>query len=81
MPEGEMMYELTDEDSGEPLAVLDLAWPDGLQTGLSAPTAILIDEDAETETIVNAAGFRFFTDVAGFRQYVALEMLSMEEVA
>lgn len=81
LPEGEMMYELVDDDSGEPLAVLDLAWPDGLQTGLSAPTAILIAEDAETETIVNAAGFRFFTEVAAFRQYVALEVLSLEEVA
>ncbi|HLE61833.1 MAG TPA: hypothetical protein VI750_01775, partial [Pyrinomonadaceae bacterium] len=27
LPEGEVMYELLDSESGEPVAILDLAWP------------------------------------------------------
>jgi hypothetical protein len=29
--EGELLYEVADKETGEPLAVLDLAWPEGLQ--------------------------------------------------
>ena len=75
------MHELADPDSGEPLAVLDLAWPDGLQAELSAPVAVLIDENAEIEQIVNNAGFRFFTNIGEFQRYVALEILPLDEAA
>ena len=81
LPPGDLMHELADPDSGEPLAVLDLAWPDGLQAELSAPVAVLIDENAEIEQIVNNAGFRFFTDIGEFRRYVALEILPLDEAA
>ena len=47
LPEGELMYELTDPSTGDPLAVLDLAWPNGLQEGLSQPVALLLDEGPE----------------------------------
>jgi len=81
LPAGEIMYELTVLESGEALATLDLAWPDGLQPGLSVPVALLIDEDAEIEQIVNDAGYRFFTDIEAFRRYVALEILPGEIAA
>lgn len=81
LPAGEIMYELTDAESGEALAIVDLAWPDGLQPGLSVPIALLIDEDAEIEQIVNEAGYRFFTDIDAFRRYVALEILPGEIAA
>ena len=47
LPEGEFEYQLVDEDTGEFLAILDLAWPNGLQEGYSQPVALLIDEDQE----------------------------------
>lgn len=75
LPEGEMEYELVDGDSGEPLAILDLAWPDGLLVGLSDPVAVLIDEAPETEEMVNHAGFRFFTSTRAFREYVRSEVM------
>ncbi len=78
LPEGEFFFELADPESGEPLAVLDLAWPDGLQTGLSQPVALLIDEGPETEEAANRAGYRFFTDVEEFRTYVSREILALE---
>ena len=78
LPEGEMMYELADAESGEPIAILDLAWPKGLQEGLSQPVALLIDEPAEVEEAVNRAGFTFFTTIKSFRGYVKREILATE---
>ena len=81
LPAGEYLHELADPESGEPLAIIDLAWPDGLQPGLSIPVALLIDEDAEVERIVNSAGYRSFADPSAFKRYVELEILSPDEVA
>ena len=78
LPEGEFGYELIDEPTGRLLAVIDLAWPEGLQEGYSDPVALLIDEDAELEATVNRAGYSFFTDVDSFHRYVEEEILSLE---
>ena len=80
LPEGEMLYELRDEDTDQPQVLLDLAWPDGIQTGLSEPVALLIDEDLETIELASAAGYRCFTDVEIFQQYVEREILALELV-
>ena len=69
------------EAAGEPLAVIDLAWPTGLQEGYSQPVALLIDEDAELGKIVNSAGFRFFTDAESLKKYVREEVISQLPVA
>lgn len=79
LPQGEYLYELADPDTGEPLAMVDLAWPNGLQEGYSSPVALLIDEGRETEEAVNRAGYRYFTDVDGFKAYVQREILALEE--
>ena len=77
LPEGEFMFELVDPSTNEALAVLDLAWPDGLQAGLSKPVALLIDEAPETLEAANAAGYTYFTDVAEFKSYVESEVLGL----
>lgn len=77
LPEGLYEYELADPDSGEPLAILDLAWPDGLQPGLSEPVALLIAESLETLNVAQGAGFRCFTEVAALRRYVQREVLAV----
>ena len=79
LPEGELMWELTDERTNEPLAVLDIAWPEGLQPGLSQPVAVLLDEPREVEEAANAAGFRFFLDTETFKDYVRREILALHE--
>lgn len=79
LPEGEFLYELADSTTGEPIAVFDLAWPDGLQEGLSEPVALLIDEPMETHDAANRAGYRFFTGVDSFQAYVRREVLASEE--
>src|SRR5262249_27796991 len=81
LPQGEVLFELVDEVTAEPIAVLDLAWPAGLQEGLSEPVTILVDEDAQLEEAVNQAGYRFFTDIATFKQYVRSEILAVDEAA
>lgn len=78
LPEGEFMFEVVDPATNEPLAVLDLAWPEGLQTGLSKPVALLIDEPSETLEVANAAGYTYFTDASDFKDYVRREVLGLE---
>ncbi|MFQ5745210.1 MAG: hypothetical protein ACE5HV_16760, partial [Acidobacteriota bacterium] len=77
LPSGEYMYELADGVTGEPLAILDLAWPNGLQEGLSAPAALLIDESRDTIEAANRSGYRYFTDPDAFRRYVQREILAL----
>ena len=79
LPEGEFLFELAEPESGEPYGVLDLAWPDGLQEGLSTPVALLLNEPEETENAANRAGYRFFTDAGEFQAYVERAILVVEE--
>ena len=81
LPEGEFLFELADSESGEAIGILDLAWPNGLQEGLSIPVALLLDEPEETEAIANKAGYRYFTDLNSFKSYVNREILVVDEVA
>lgn len=76
LPDGVMSYELTD-DQGAPIATIDLAWPNGLQEGLSPPVAVLIDEDELVEKACNTAGFRFFTNIEAFKHYVERDVLAL----
>jgi hypothetical protein len=78
LPEGDRLYELNDAATGDLLAVLDLAWPEGLQTGFSAPVALIIAEDVETLEVASRAGFRCFTDLMTFQAYVEAEILALE---
>lgn len=75
---GEFLFELVDEQTAKPLALLDLAWPEGMQEGLSEPVALLMNEERETEEIVSRAGFKFFTSVEGLKEYVNEELSGAE---
>lgn len=81
LPTGELYYEVADDTTGEIRAVLDLAWPDGVQEGLSQPVTVLLNEEPAVEEIANAAGFRFFTDVAAFKAYVETDLIGAETLA
>ena len=77
LSEGKIGYELLDPETEELLATLDLAWPNGLQEGLSEPVTLLIGEGKEMEEIVNRAGYRYFTNVEDFERYVNSEILGL----
>jgi hypothetical protein len=78
LAEGVEDYELVDEASGEVLAIFDLAWPDGVQLGLTEPVALLLDEPPDVERVAAAHGYRFFTSVDALRHYVEREVLEGE---
>ena len=75
LPAGEIEYELCDEETGDALANIDIAWPQGLQEGLSDPVAVILDEGSDVEAVLNNQGYRFFTSVEDFKQYVQKEIL------
>lgn len=75
LPTGIISYDFSNEETGEQLAVFDLVWPNGIQEELSEPTAVLLNEPAETISIANRAGFRCFTSVKEFKNYVRSEIL------
>lgn len=77
LPEGDIEFELSDPDSGNPLAILDVAWQNGLQAGLSEPVALLLDEGPRTLQVANDCGFRHFTDVETFKRYAEEEILAV----
>lgn len=75
LPRGELAFDFSDPDTGEQKAVFDLVWPSGLQEELSQPVAVLLNESAGTIAIASQAGFRCFTDVGEFQQYVMTEVV------
>ncbi len=78
LSEGEIGYELIGE-GGELQAVIDLAWPEGVQQGLSEPVALLIDEADDIQDCLNQAGYRYFTSVDALKVYVNHDILGVEQ--
>lgn len=77
---GELGYEIVDQSTNQLIATLNMAWPEGVQAGLSYKIAVLIDdEDNQIRKAANDAGFmRLFTGEtasADFRRYVTDEIL------
>ena len=62
-------------ENGDVIGVLDLAWPNGIQEGLSRKAALLIDETPETLAIVNHADYEYFTHVDEFKRHVEHDIL------
>ncbi|MFA5265433.1 MAG: hypothetical protein WC378_16560, partial [Opitutaceae bacterium] len=75
LPHGLLAYDFADPTTGEQKAVFDLAWPNGIQKELSQPVAVLLNESSEVIALASQAGFRVFTTVAEFKQYVESEIL------
>ena len=73
--EGALNHELLD-DKGNVVAIIDLAWPQGIQSGLSEPVALLLNETANTQAIVSKHGYRYYTSVPELKQYVATTFLT-----
>jgi hypothetical protein len=75
LPAGTISYDLADPKTGRQKAVLDLAWPNGIQEELSEPVAVLLNEEASTIAVANQLGFRCFTTTEAFEKYVLNEVL------
>ena len=75
LPPGEPDYELRDDATGQSLAVIDLAWPNGLPEGRGRPVALLLNESAETYRTVSQAGHDCHTSVDSFKEHVASDIV------
>lgn len=64
---GERNYVI--DDNGNDV-VLDLAWPDGVQTGLSKPLALLLNESEDVYAAANRCGYTYLTNLQDFKEYV-----------
>ena len=76
LPEGILLHELADPESGAHVAILDLAWPNGLQEGLSQPVAVLLNADLKTLQAASTHGFRHFASVDAFKEHVRCKLLA-----
>lgn len=64
---GERNYVI--DDNGNDV-ILDLAWPDGVQTGLSKPLALLLNESEDVYAAANRCGYTYLTNLQDFKEYV-----------
>lgn len=78
LPLPQLGYEIADANTGDLLAVIDAAWPDGLQEGLSQPVAVLLEEPEYVQQTVNQAGYLYFTSVEAFKEHATDEVLAAE---
>ena len=75
LPQGEVEYELIGQESGEAVAILDLAWPAGVQSGYSEPVALLLNEPGEVIKAASKDGNKVFTDPEAFRIHIKTHVL------
>ncbi len=73
---GELSFDFSDPETGEQRAIFDLAWPNGLQEELTQPVVVLLNEGPEVLAVASEAGYRFFTSIDRFRDYVKREVLT-----
>ncbi len=76
LPAGVLSHEHVDPESGQQVALFDLAWPEGVQPGLTQPAAVLLNEPPSIWEIASRAGYRCFTTADDFREYVSREILA-----
>lgn len=65
---GELDHELSEPD-GSVSAMLDLAWPRGLQVELSEPVALLLNEPLAVHMTAASHGYRCFADANELKAY------------
>ncbi len=75
LPPGQIAFDLADSETDAQLAVFDIAWPDGLQPGFSEPVTLLLNADSSLQSLANEAGYKCFTNLSKFKNYVTSQIL------
>lgn len=79
LPRGEVSFDFANPADGSHMAVFDLAWPDGLQTSLTEPVAVMLDADANVIALASRSGFRCFTAISDLRDHIKTDILKEED--
>lgn len=75
LPRGEKQFECLNQNLGEEIAILDIAWPNGIQEGFSQPIALLLNDRFSLE-VAASQGFRCFSSVQQLKEYIEEEILN-----
>ncbi len=62
--------EVASADGGKAIAVADLAWPSGVQPGLTEPVALVLDGTPQEVSALSASGYRVPTSVDDLRRHL-----------
>ena len=73
---GEINYQAVD-DNGNLIVIINLAWPNGIQKGLSEKIALLLNESRETCSLVSSLGYKYFVDEEAFKNYISSTYLKL----
>lgn len=80
LPIGTRYLEIVDDSSGRLEAFFDLAWPNGIQEGLSDPVALLLDANEDEIGVASSLGYRTFESLPDLREYVETEVLIEDDL-
>ena len=80
LPRGVRGLDLVNGADGAQQVLMDIAWPNGIQEGLSEPVALLLNEVDGVLVTAGQAGFRCFTSAQEFKDYVEQEILAADHV-
>ena len=76
---GIVSYGLSDPSTGEETAMLDIAWPVGVQEELTQSVAVLLNGSAEMIAMASSCGYRCFASLDSFKRYIGNEILGDAE--
>lgn len=66
---GEFYCEIVSEKNGQ-TTILDLAWPDGIQEGLSEPMALLLNGGSDDYQLLSNLGYVYFSTIDRLKVHV-----------
>lgn len=72
----EIPFQVTSPDTGEVVATADLAWPDGLQAGLTDPIALVLVEPEAVRSALERLGYKLFASVEALKSYLESQLES-----
>lgn len=72
---GEFYHEILSEQE-EQIVIVDLAWPDGIQAGLSEPIALLLNGTPDDYQLLSNLGYEYFSSIGRLRAHVSSHFLS-----
>ncbi|MGI5875479.1 MAG: GmrSD restriction endonuclease domain-containing protein [Dethiobacteria bacterium] len=79
VPMPQLNFELCN-DEGEIITMVDLAWPEGVQSGYSQPVALALSGRADQVNALSQASYQVFTSLEGLQVYLR-KLVGVEEEA